>query len=90
MNIDAGTTPLVLLCPAWKRWGTATTVKPGAVILHSRADDGSTVACRSVSFVNGRHCRLDRPRHRRQRLRVRQPVIGAHDDQGRFVQAAVP
>ena len=29
MNIDAGTTPLVLLCPAWKRWGTATTVKPG-------------------------------------------------------------
>jgi hypothetical protein len=39
MNIDAGTTPLVLLCPAWKRWGTATTVKPGTVILHSRADD---------------------------------------------------
>jgi hypothetical protein len=27
MNIDAGTKPLVLLCPAWKRWGTATTVK---------------------------------------------------------------
>ena len=21
MNIDAGTAPLVLLCPAWKRWG---------------------------------------------------------------------
>ena len=39
MNIDAGTTPLVLLCPAWKRWGTATKVKPGTVILHSRADD---------------------------------------------------
>ncbi len=39
MNIDSGTTPLVLLCPAWKRWGTATTVKPGTVILHSRADD---------------------------------------------------
>lgn len=39
MNIDAGTTPLVLLCPAWKRWGTATTVKSGTVILHSRADD---------------------------------------------------
>jgi esterase/lipase len=29
MNINAGATPLVLLCPAWKRWGTATTVKPG-------------------------------------------------------------
>jgi hypothetical protein len=26
----------VLLCPAWKKWGT---VKPGTVILHSRADD---------------------------------------------------
>ena len=39
MNLDSGSTPLVLLCPAWKKWGTATTVKPGTVILHSRADD---------------------------------------------------
>jgi alpha-beta hydrolase superfamily lysophospholipase len=39
MNIDGGDAKLVLLCPAWKRWGTATTVKPGTVILHSRADD---------------------------------------------------
>ncbi len=39
MNIDAGSTPLVLLCPAWKRWGTARTVKPGTVILHSGADE---------------------------------------------------
>ena len=39
MNINSGSTPLVLLCPAWKRWGTATTVKPGTVILHSQADD---------------------------------------------------
>jgi hypothetical protein len=39
MNIDSGDTPLVLLCPAWKRWGTATTVRPNAVILHSRADE---------------------------------------------------
>ena len=31
--------PLVLLCPAWKRWGAATTVKPGTVILHSQADE---------------------------------------------------
>ncbi len=38
MNIEIDV-PLVLLCPAWKRWGTATTVKPGTVILHSRADD---------------------------------------------------
>src|SRR5437868_3625057 len=39
MNLRAGDARLVLLCPAWKRWGTATTVKPGTVILHSRADD---------------------------------------------------
>ncbi len=38
MNIKIDV-PLVLLCPAWKRWGTVTTVKPGTVILHSRADD---------------------------------------------------
>jgi len=39
MNIDSGNAPLVLLCPAWKKWGTLKTVKPGTVILHSRADD---------------------------------------------------
>lgn len=39
MNIDSGNTPLVLLCPAWKKYGTAKTAKPDTVILHSRADD---------------------------------------------------
>jgi alpha-beta hydrolase superfamily lysophospholipase len=39
MNVNTRMTPLVLLCPAWKTWGAATTVKPGAVILHSEADD---------------------------------------------------
>ena len=39
MNLESGSTPLVLLCPAWKRWGTTRTVKPGTVILHSEADD---------------------------------------------------
>ena len=39
MNLDCGRTPLVLMCPAWKKYGTAGTVKPGTVILHSRADD---------------------------------------------------
>lgn len=39
MNLDSGATPLVLLCPAWKRWGNVRIVKPGTVILHSRADD---------------------------------------------------
>jgi hypothetical protein len=39
MNVDSGSTPLVLLCPAWTRWGTATRLKPGTVVLHSEADD---------------------------------------------------
>ena len=39
MNINSGMAKLVLLCPAWKKWGTMRTVKPGTVILHSRADD---------------------------------------------------
>jgi alpha-beta hydrolase superfamily lysophospholipase len=39
MNIESGEAKLVLLCPAWKQHGIATTVKPGTVILHSRADD---------------------------------------------------
>jgi hypothetical protein len=39
MNINSGNAKLLLLCPAWKKYGTAKTVKPGTVILHSRADD---------------------------------------------------
>ena len=39
MNLNAGTTPLVLLCPAWKRWGESRTVKLGTQILHSREDE---------------------------------------------------
>jgi hypothetical protein len=39
MNIDIGETPLVLMCPGWKRWGIAKTISKRAVILHSRADD---------------------------------------------------
>ena len=39
MNLDAGVVPLVLLCPAWKRWGQVGKVKPGTWILHSREDE---------------------------------------------------
>ena len=39
MNIISGDAKLVLLCPAWKNWGTVKTVRPDTVILHSRADD---------------------------------------------------
>ena len=39
VNINSGAARLVLICPAWKKWGTAKSVKPGTLILHSRADD---------------------------------------------------
>jgi hypothetical protein len=39
MNMDSESTPLVLLCPAWKQWGSATTVRPGTIIVHSKADE---------------------------------------------------
>jgi hypothetical protein len=39
MNIDSGGARLVLLCPAWRKYGTAKDVKPDTVILHSRVDD---------------------------------------------------
>jgi hypothetical protein len=39
MNMTSGDVKLVLLCPAWKKFGTIQTVKRGTTILHSRADD---------------------------------------------------
>jgi alpha/beta superfamily hydrolase len=39
LNINSGDARLVLLCPAWRKWGTARTVKKDTTILHSRADD---------------------------------------------------
>jgi len=39
MSIDSAVTPLVLLCPAWKKFGTVKTAKANATILHSRADE---------------------------------------------------
>jgi alpha-beta hydrolase superfamily lysophospholipase len=39
MNMNSGKARLVLLCPAWRRHGTARVMKPDTVVLHSRADD---------------------------------------------------
>jgi hypothetical protein len=39
MNLDSGNAPLVLMCPAWKRWGLARTTKPASIILHWRQDE---------------------------------------------------
>lgn len=39
MNLASGSARLVLLCPAWKNWGSVRRVKAGTIILHSRADE---------------------------------------------------
>lgn len=39
VNLASGAARLVLICPAWKKWGAVQTVKSGTKILHSRADD---------------------------------------------------
>lgn len=39
LSVNAGTTRLVLLCPAWKKWSPGRTARPGTIILHSPADD---------------------------------------------------
>ncbi|MEN6450207.1 MAG: hypothetical protein ABFC96_06935 [Thermoguttaceae bacterium] len=54
MNIKAGHTPLVLLCPAWKRWGNVATVKPGTIILHAWADEAVPFADSEELVSNSR------------------------------------
>lgn len=39
VNLDSGNARLILICPAWKKWRKAQSVKPGTQIIHSRADD---------------------------------------------------
>jgi hypothetical protein len=39
LNMDTGQVPLILIAPAWKTWGTATTAKASVTILHSEHDD---------------------------------------------------
>jgi hypothetical protein len=53
MNIDTKGAALVLLCPAWKKWGTATSLKPGTIILHSEADDVVPIAHSRELVIQG-------------------------------------
>lgn len=65
MNIDSGDARLVLLCPAWKKWGSAKTVKPGTVILHSKADDVVPFGLSRIGAKQWLALRIaDRGRHR--------------------------
>ena len=38
MHIQSCDTPLVLLCPAWKKWSNTKSISLSTTILHSRAD----------------------------------------------------
>ena len=39
MNMDSGETPLVLLAPAWRRWGKADGVNKRGFVIHSPHDE---------------------------------------------------
>lgn len=39
VNMGSGDTPLILLAPAWKRWGKARSVKKNCVVIHSPHDE---------------------------------------------------
>ncbi|MFN7731117.1 MAG: CPXCG motif-containing cysteine-rich protein [Pirellula sp.] len=39
INLSAGRTPRVLLCPAWKKWGRVRGLTYATIVLHSRLDD---------------------------------------------------
>jgi alpha-beta hydrolase superfamily lysophospholipase len=39
MNILTGDTGVVLLCPAWRKYGLVQATKPQSIILHSRLDE---------------------------------------------------
>ena len=54
LNINSGAARLVLLCPAWKKWGTAKMAKPGTLILHAEADDVVPIAdSRELAAASG-------------------------------------
>lgn len=39
LNIETGDVPVVLIAPAWRRWGHADSAKSATTILHSRGDE---------------------------------------------------
>jgi hypothetical protein len=91
MNMDSGNTPLVLLAPAWKRWGKATTVKNpcGSVIVHSPTDKVVSFAdtielCLNAPGLSvipaGQDHRLNDPQARKALARGLCLVLGSRPD----------
>ena len=52
MSIDSKHVPLILIAPAWKNWGTMTSVKPEVTILHSPYDDLVSIEASRVLLRN--------------------------------------
>ncbi|MBX6311716.1 MAG: alpha/beta hydrolase [Isosphaeraceae bacterium] len=44
LHLETGEVPVVLIAPAWKRWGTATRARPQTVILHAEKDEVVPIA----------------------------------------------
>ena len=44
LNIETGDVPVVLIAPAWRRWGSADRARPRTIVLHSDADDVIPIA----------------------------------------------
>lgn len=55
MNMNSGDAKLVLLCPAWKNWGEAKSVKQNTAILHSRNDEVIPFEDSEELVANSRH-----------------------------------
>ena len=80
----------MLLCPAWKKWGTATAVKKQTTILHSRTDDvvpfaaseelvgNSSLPPETLIEVGNDH-RLADPEPLEAMLKARERVAGGQD-----------
>jgi hypothetical protein len=67
MNLDSGETPLILLAPAWKVWGTARSLNKNCIVIHSPHDEfiplsASTELCdrsRATLVIAGKDHRLN-------------------------------
>ncbi len=94
MNLDSGSTPLVLLCPAWKRWGTATTGRrgtaggttmPSNIEIKARVTDLAQIRAGIEPLADGPAETLDQEdiffRPSRGRLKLR--ILG--DDSGELI-----
>ena len=59
MNLSSGETPLVLLAPAWKRWGKADRIiKPRSFVIHSFHDEVVPYDDSVTLWVNSRGLEL--------------------------------